>query len=123
MSLSNTLINSLLDAIFNATAYSVAQVYVSLHTANPGTTGANEATGGSYARQAGSWGAASGGSISNDTAINFTSMPASTITHVGLWTASSGGTFLWGGALTVSRTLSAGATAQFTIAALVNNFN
>jgi hypothetical protein len=35
--------------------------YLSLHTADPGTTGANEVSGGSYARQAITWNAASGG--------------------------------------------------------------
>ena len=34
--------NAILDAIFNATAYSVATPYISLHTADPGATGASE---------------------------------------------------------------------------------
>jgi hypothetical protein len=119
MSISNFLELELLDAVFNNSAYAVATPYISLHTGNPGETGASEAAGGSYARQAGSFGAAAAGQVANDAAISFTAMPASTITHVGIWDAVSGGNFLWGGALTVSRTLSSGATAQFAIGALI----
>lgn len=115
--------NKVLDSIFNATAFSVTTVYVSLHTGDPGLTGANEASGGAgpYARQSSSWAAAAARSVSNDAAINYVGMPASTITHVGLWDAVSGGNFLAGGALTTSRTLAAGATGQFAIGALVVN--
>jgi hypothetical protein len=86
---------------------------VSLHTADPGETGASEATGGSYARQSASFGAAASGAIANDAAISFTAMPAATITHVGVWDASSAGNFLWGGALAASKTTNSGDT--FTI--------
>ena len=124
MSTSTYLGNQVLDSIFNNDSFAVTTVYVSLHTGDPGTTGASESTGGAgpYARQAGSWTAAASKSVSNDTAINFTGMPASTVTHAGLWDAVSGGNFLAGGALTVSRTLAAGATGQFAIGALVVNF-
>lgn len=73
---------------------SLSPAYVSLHTASPGDSGANEVSGGSYARVACSWASASGASraASNQPAVN---VPAgTTITHVGYWTASSGGTFL-----------------------------
>lgn len=68
--------------------------FVSLHTANPGDSGSNEVTGGSYARVACTLAAASGANraASNQPAVN---VPAgTTITHVGYWTASTGGTFL-----------------------------
>jgi hypothetical protein len=110
MGFSTTTRNSLLDAIFNNTSYVVAQAYVSLHTADPGNTGASEVTGGSYARQAGSFCAAASGALSNDANIDFTSMPAATVTHVGLWTAVSGGTWIGGGALTASKTTNSGDT-------------
>ena len=121
MATSTYLGNQVLDSIFNNDSFVVSTVYVSLHTGDPSTTGANEATGGSgpYARQSSSWSTAASKSVSNDVAINFLGMPASTITHVGLWDASSGGNFLAGGALTTSRTLSAGATGQFAVGALV----
>ena len=57
MSISNYLENKLLDAVFNATAFNVTgDPYISLHTADPGETGASEVTGGSYARQQAAFG-------------------------------------------------------------------
>ena len=112
MSISDYLENELLDAVFNAGAFSVTTPYVSLHTADPGETGASEVSGGSYARQAGSFSVASGGAVENDANINFTDMPATTVTHVGVWDAASAGNFLWGGALSASKTTNAGDTFQ-----------
>lgn len=123
MALSNTLIHAWLNALFNNTSFAVGTPYISLHTADPGTTGANEVVGGTYGRQAGSFGVAAAGAIANDVAITFTLMPACTVTHVGIWSASTLGTFYQGGTLTVSRALSAGATAQFAIAALVDSIS
>ena len=112
MSISNYAELKLLDAVFNATAFSVTTPYISLHTADPGETGASEVTGGSYARQSGSFGAAAAGAVSNDAQISFASMPSGTITHVGVWDASTSGNFLWGGALTASKTVNSGDTVQ-----------
>lgn len=114
MSISNYLEQAILNAVFNNTSLAIATPFVSLHTADPGETGANEVTGGSYARQSGSFGAASGGAISSDAGVSFTGMPAATITHVGVWDASTAGNFLWGGALAASKTTNSGDT--FTIA-------
>jgi hypothetical protein len=92
-----------------ADAYIALGAYVSLHTSSPGSTGANEATGGSpaYARQQTTWGADStddgvraGSEVTIDAA-------AGTYTHMGLWTAASGGTFIDGAALSSSVTLGA----------------
>lgn len=84
-----------------ATAFSVTTVYASLHIGNPGITGANEVTGGSYARQAVTFGAAASSAMSNSAALNFTGMPAvvagTPMTHMGLWDASTAGNFLWAG--------------------------
>ncbi|NIL86500.1 hypothetical protein RhoFasGS6_03904 [Rhodococcus fascians] len=90
-----------------ASAYAALGAYVSLHTASPAATGANEATGGSpaYARKQTTWGAASGSTISGSE-VTF-DVPAGTYTHWGLWTAATGGTFIDGGALSASVTLSA----------------
>jgi len=115
MSISDYLENELLDAVYNADAFSVTTPYVSLHTADPGETGASEVTGGSYARQAGSFGVASGGAVSNDALIEFTDMPACTVTHVGVWDAATAGNFLWGGALAASKTVNAGDTFQIPV--------
>lgn len=112
MSISNYAELKLLDAVFNATAFSVATPYVSLHTGDPGETGASEATGGSYIRKLGSFAAAAAGAVATDADLNFTGMPAATITHVGIWDAESVGNFLWGGALAASKTTNAGDTFQ-----------
>jgi hypothetical protein len=107
--------NKILDHVLTNTAYtSPATVYLSLHTGDPGLTGASEATGGSYARQACAFDAAASKATQNAAAESFTGMPAATITHVGLWDAVSAGNFLWGGALAASKTTNSGDT--FTIA-------
>lgn len=69
-------------------------VYMSLHSGDPSTTGANEITGGSpaYARQACTFAAASGGSMALNGTEQF-DVPATTVAYIGLWSASSGGTF------------------------------
>ncbi len=111
---SNDTENDVLDYIFSGTAisYNGGSFYVSLHTADPGETGANEVPGtlAGYARKAHSnWNAASGGSITNDGDITFATITdttdSATITHVGVWTASSGGTFICGGAVGTSKTI------------------
>jgi hypothetical protein len=76
------------------TTYSTQGTWISLHTASPGGTGANEATGGSpaYARQQTTWGTAASSQISgSQVTIN---VPAGTYTFAGLWTAVTGGTFI-----------------------------
>ena len=90
--------------------------YVSLHTADPGLTGASEVSGGSYSRTAVTFSAASSGATSNTGAVTFTSMPAVTVTHVGIWDAASGGNFLYGDALTNgSQVVNAGGSFEFGI--------
>lgn len=76
----------------------------SLHTADPGSTGANEST---ATRQAVAWTAAATGDISFTAAENFTGGTASgPCTHFGLWSAD-GLTFRGGGALTGDQTFNA----------------
>lgn len=80
--------------------------YISLHTADPGTTGTSEATGGSpaYARKQTTWtGGASDGSVPGSQ-VTFDA-PAGTYTYIGIWTAATGGTFVAGFALSSSVTL------------------
>lgn len=89
--------------------------YVSLHTGDPGATGASEVTGGSYARQQVTLSSASGKASANTGALTFTVMPAATITHVGIWTLVSGGAFEIGGALVAPKTTNAGDTFQLPV--------
>lgn len=88
--------------------------HISLHTADPGASGTSEVAGGTYARQAATWGAASGGTggITNDPEFGIPA--ATTITHYGLWSASSGGTFYGGDPLSASETYGAAGTYTLT---------
>lgn len=92
-------------------------LYVSLHTADPGTTGTSEATGGSpaYARKAITWASpVTGGDLTQTTPNPVFDVPAGTYTHFGLWSAASGGTFYGGGALSASETFAAQGTYTLT---------
>lgn len=72
--------------------------YISLHTADPGTTGASEVTGGSpaYARKAATWGTAASGTRTLSTPVVFDVPAGVTITHFGLWSAATSGNFQGG---------------------------
>jgi hypothetical protein len=94
--------------------------HLSAHTGNPGTTGANEATGGSpaYARKAVTFNPAGsngplGGTLQPGTVgIAWSSevtfdLAANTYTHAGGWSAATGGTFRGGNAMAGSQVLAA----------------
>lgn len=72
-----------------------AATWISAHTGDPGTTGTNEVTGGSYARQQTTWSSASGSGPVTRAGLQVTiPIPAATtVTHFGLFTAVTGGTF------------------------------
>lgn len=75
--------------------------FVSLHTADPGLTGANEATGAPYARKPITFSAATGGIATGpQTTVD---VAAGTYTHAGYWTALTGGTFVGGSALSAAK--------------------
>ncbi len=109
MGTSTYLGNAIVNAIVNATSFSLAgNPYVSLHTGDPGITGANEVSGGSYARQQTGFNAAASKAGANTASITFSSMPTATVTYVGLWDASTSGNFLGGGELSESVSVSVG---------------
>lgn len=97
-----------------ANAYAGACTYASLHTADPGTTGTSEVSGGTYARVALTWNTSSG--TGTATASATFNVPASTtVTYAGLTTASTGGTFQDKIAITSQTFASAGTlTVNFT---------
>lgn len=90
---------------------------VSLHTGDPGTTGANEnANTGSYARQACSWNTASGGTMTNSSALTFATAGSVAVSYIGTWSSATygAGTYAIGAALgsavtAASITIAAGA--------------
>ena len=92
--------------------------YVALYTAAPNDAGGGtELSGDGYTRQAVTWAAASSpaGTTSNTNVPTFTANGGSwgTITHLGIWDASSSGNFLWHGALSASKTVADGDTIDF----------
>ena len=111
---SDFLENKILDHVLSNTAYtSPTTVYVALHTADPtdAGTGAEVSTSGTaYARQSASFGAASSGSASTDATITFPTATGNygTVTHIGIWDASSAGNLLFHGAVTTSKTIETG---------------
>lgn len=87
--------------------------WISLHTADPGDTGASEVTGGTYAREATTWGNASA-SAATGSAVTSDVPAGTTITHWGLWTAASGGSFLYGGPLAAPESFGSNGTYSLT---------
>jgi hypothetical protein len=97
--------------------------FVSLHTADPGDTGANEITGGAYARQGPVTFANAGGNptvASNSAIVTYPAATAAwgTISHFGIWSAATGGTFRGSGALSTPKPVNNGDTARFAANAL-----
>ena len=117
MAYSTYLGNKVLDLILRGITFTSNPVYVSLHTADPGLTGANEVSGGPgpYARQNAGSGWTAAASKESDTTgdITFTGMPAVTVTHIGIWDDPSAGNFLLSGALAVSQSVSVGQSVIF----------
>lgn len=110
--------NKILDLLFRGVAFAApARVWVSLHTADPGLTGASEVGTGdwpAYARQdpAGGGAVASGFAAPAGKATenaNLMLYPINngagtvTITHFGIWDAATGGNCLLAGALTAAK--------------------
>jgi hypothetical protein len=84
--------------------------YASLHTADPGATGDNELSGGSYVRVPITWNPASGGSKSIVAPQTVQIPVGSDFTHFGMWDAVSGGTFAGSGLLDSAQSYPTGGT-------------
>ena len=110
--MSNYLENALVNATLRNTTYtSPAAVYVALYTTDPTDADAGtEVSGGSYLRQAATFGAPSNGVSTNSADITFPVATANwgTITHIGIRDASSAGNLLYYGALSASKTINTG---------------
>jgi len=90
-----------------------AGTYISAHTADPSTGGGSEVAGGSYARQQTTWGTASAGSRAGSQ-VSIPIPAATSVTHWGIWSASTAGTFLGGFALAATETFGAAGTLNHT---------
>lgn len=113
MSISNYLEDALLDTL-RAQLFSVSNVYLKLHTGDPGEDGtANAAT--ETTREEVTFSAASGGSMASSAAVTWTNVSTTeTYTHWSAWDASTAGNCLWSGALSASASVAAGDTFQIT---------
>lgn len=98
--ISTYLANKWLDALGNATAFSVATVYVQLHVGDPGAAGnANGAT--ETTRKAVSFAAAASGAIASDADVTWTNIAGSQdATFFTAWDNASAGNFLFSGSIT-----------------------
>jgi hypothetical protein len=120
--MSNYLENALINATLRNTSFtSPATVYVGLYTSDP--TDANtgtEVSGGSYAREAVTFGAPSNGVSSNSALIEFNQATATwgTVAYMGISDALTSGNLLYYGALTSSKVIENGDVFKFDTAAL-----
>jgi hypothetical protein len=120
--MSNYLENALINVTLRNTAYTTPTiVYLALYTTDPtdADTG-TEVTGGSYARQAVTFGAPSNGASTNSAAIEFPQCTASwgTVTHVGIRDASTAGNLLYHTPLDASKTIDSGDIFKIAIGSL-----
>lgn len=106
-------INAMLNVLLRNTAYTApTTVYLGL------LNGTTEATGGSYARQAITFGAPSGGVVTSTNAQNFTNMPAMTVSNLGIYDAATAGNQLYNTTATASKTTNTGDTVTVAIGAV-----
>ena len=120
--ISDYLEKKILDYVLRNTAdWAPAAVYLALHTADPtdAASGA-EVSGGSYARQATAFDAAHAttGLTQNTDIETFTSMPAATVTHIGIWDAATSGNLLSHTPVTSSKTVGSGDTISIAAGAI-----
>ena len=108
--LSNTAENRALDWILGGspTAPTTPLKVALVTAAGDDATAGTEVTGGGYARQTLSVGAAVSGATSNSADLVWTNMPSSTVVGVEVWDSAGTPVRLWYGPLTVSRTVAAG---------------
>ena len=122
MSSSNSFAAYALGYLAAGASWATQALYVSLHIGDPGTTGANELSNSTYVRVAtGAFGAISTATsvVTNASNITFAQDgDGETVSHAGLWYGSSGGSFLFGGALASSFAYNNGVTPVFASGAL-----
>jgi hypothetical protein len=122
MASSNSFAAYVLNYLAAPASWATQDLYISLHNGDPGTTGANELSNGTYARVAsGAFATISTATsvTTNDSVITFaTDGNGETVSSVGVWYGASGGTYLFGGALTSSFAYNNGVTPVFAAGAL-----
>jgi hypothetical protein len=110
--MSDYLENEILDHILATASYTApATVYVGLSTGSFGDDNSGvELTGSGYGRVAASFGVAASGTASNDAAIEFSAATGDwgTVSHFGIFDASSTGNLLIHGSFTASKVIATG---------------
>jgi hypothetical protein len=110
--ISNYLEDALINGTLRGTTFTApAAVYVSLHTADPTDAGTGtEVSGGSYIRQAATFGAPSNGVSTTTADVTFPQATASwgTIGWIGIWDADTSGNMLYHTALDTSKAIDTG---------------
>jgi hypothetical protein len=101
MSVYSSAVNTLNNVLFELVTTKAAK-YISLHSATPGTTGASEIGGGSYARVATTWGSIAAGAVTG-TQVTINVPASTTIVYWGIWDAVSAGNYYDGGQLPSSQ--------------------
>lgn len=101
--------NSTLNLIKSGTPH------LALFTSSPNPGGGGTEVAGSYTRRPITYGAISGGVMSNSAAISFTDLPNATITHYAVMSAATGGTMHCYGALNTSVSTTIGDQLQFPV--------
>jgi hypothetical protein len=108
LGLSATVANDFLEWVFNASAMATApaNIYIQLHTADPGASGTTAVAGNATRKDlTAAMGTASSGAITNTAAITWTTGEVDTsedYTHWALFDASSAGNFLLSGTMTAN---------------------
>jgi len=115
MSISNYAELKILEHTTGKTAWTIpTNVYVKLHTADPGEAGTTAAAT-ETTRKVAAWATAASGAIATSATIEWTNVSTTeTYSHWSLWDASTAGNCLWTGALASSAAVTAGDTFQIT---------
>jgi|TARA_R100000479_G_scaffold171542_1_gene115179 hypothetical protein len=118
-----------LDLLFKNTSFTAPQAYIGLFTSDPtDSASGTEASGSGYARiridnkMSSATANSDNSQITNSSAITFAAASGGafgTITHIGIFDASSSGNLLAHGALAVARTITDGDTFQINASGLV----
>lgn len=114
---SDYLENKVIDHFLGtASTNSPTNVYLALFTSDPADDASGtEVSGNGYSRQAITFASASSGSASSSSQEEFTASGGAfgTVTHFGIFDASTSGNLLYHGALTASKTIADGDTLRF----------
>lgn len=112
----NDVADAMLDAFARNVSYANSAVWVKLHLGDPGSAGTGSPAVNTTRQQAVFASAATGGTISNTSVIEWTSVSTTeTYSHISLWTASTSGTFLGNDQLSSNAAVTAGDTFRIPI--------